>query len=346
MRSSWLFTAGIVLALTSTPAVAELVDLGIGLVTPHASLRRGGDCNEIDVEVFNNGPDGIVIDEPGLLTVTVLDTNFKEHWTTPSSLYTEVRGIPPGGRQTYTLSRIEIPTMAVINNSVKLKFQVHASGWHIAGETNYSNNVKEVQYGNVGSCTGGGGPGGNEPMGDNEDLAERAFNEAYSVFSHERCTNCHAGTTLSPRHNPTMIAGRPISSGDCYTCHHVPSSTEPIAGSGRGGPVPLSAHPTWHMAPTMPQDMAFLNMGMPLSAHDLCEKVRRNTGLGDNRAAATEVANHAERDDLVEWAFDPKCSDAAGTATVPCAGRTPAPGSHRAFVDKLREWAGFGGFCP
>lgn len=336
----------LLLALTlPTLADATLVDLGLVRVDPVGALRHGGLCNRVTVEVENRGPDAIRIDEPGLLELVVLDNVGVRHWATPINA-NPITGIAPGSRRTYSVN-IDVPT-AVLGSAqattITLKAQIHASGWHAQGETNYANNVftRGHVVSRASSCPTGGGGGNEPPPGtNNPDLAMQAFQSTIRVFQHPRCTTCHSGLSLPPSPHPSSVAGRPIGVSDCATCHHTPSPTNTIPASGIGGPVPLAnSNRPWRMAPSS------MTLTSTISARDACNQVKSRSPGATDRERAQAVATHVQDDDLVKWGFQPICS-ATMSSTGPCSNRPAVSAmTHADFVRHLSEWARHGGACP
>lgn len=161
-------------------------------------------------------------------------------------------------------------------------------------------------------------------IADKNERAVALFKEAGKVMQHARCVNCHPagdrplqGDNSHP-HQPLVVRG---SDGfgafamRCTTCHG-PANFDP-------GGVP--GNPKWHLAPI---EMAWV--GQPLA--EICAQIKdkgRNGGM-----SMEQLVHHMGEDELVGWAWNPG------------AGRTPAPGTQKAFGELIRAWVDNGGACP
>ena len=159
------------------------------------------------------------------------------------------------------------------------------------------------------------------------DARERSvavFQEAGKVIQHPRCLNCHpAGdrplqNDEGKPHQPLVmrgVDGLGAIGMRCTTCHG--------ASNFEAGRVP--GHPKWHIAPI---EMAWV--GRSLGA--ICEQVKdpkRNGGM-----TLEQIIHHMSVDDLVGWAWNPG------------PGRTPAPGTQKAFGELIHLWVETGAHCP
>jgi len=175
-------------------------------------------------------------------------------------------------------------------------------------------------------------------------LARTAFLEAFKVFSHARCVNCHpAGdaplqgedsrphTSLRLRRGTDGQGVYAIKCGNCHQSENTPGLHMPP-----GAPYPLkdgseeSAHrsePRWRLPPaTTP--MVFEKRAPGQLCRQLLDK-RKNSGL-----TPEQLVQHISHDPLVLWGWNPG------------EGRSAPPISHAAFVQKVQEWIDKGRACP
>lgn len=355
-RESWLFRVSLCLSATAVlaslcfpaPASAStVVDLAVGQVAPAGPLKNGA-CNTVEVRIRNDSNADQV--ESGRVELYVLDIATKKALWRHAGL--TVRGIQAGRTETLTFTKVEVPVPRMVNSvSVAFQARIFTTGWYRSVDNNTRNNQYLSAPDTVlasDKCGGGGGGDEPDPAG-----STAAFGEAASIFKHERCTRCHTAATLPPpatmpgSSHPTSYRGSPITPQDCGTCHHFPSSANPVPASGVGAPVPpMNSNRVWRMAP----------MGMSLdsgmSDGDICRQILRQfTGTTDAEKAAKAV-DHVNEDDLVKWAFQPRCAapgQPAGSASErdeTCANLPAAPLGHSRFVTFMRMWADKGGFCP
>lgn len=157
--------------------------------------------------------------------------------------------------------------------------------------------------------------------------AERSvalFEEAGKVLLHPRCVNCHpAGerplqTDAMRPHQPPVVRGEANMGAPgmlCTTCHH----------EANFDPAGVPGHPQWHLAPI---EMAW--EGKLLG--EICAQIKdpaRNGGKDMNA-----LVRHMAEDSLVGWGWNPG------------KGRSPAPGTQKAFGELIRAWAETGAACP
>jgi len=158
----------------------------------------------------------------------------------------------------------------------------------------------------------------------NNERAVALFREAGKVIQHPRCVNCHpagdrpAQGDDSHPHQPLVVRG-PDGLGAtamrCTTCHG-PANFDP-------GRVP--GNPKWHLAPI---EMAWVGKSLA----EICVQIKdkdRNGGM-----SMEELVHHMGEDELVGWAWNPG------------RGRTPAPGTQKAFGELIKAWVESGGACP
>jgi mono/diheme cytochrome c family protein len=178
----------------------------------------------------------------------------------------------------------------------------------------------------------------------NDTEARAAFLEAYKVFMHPRCVNCHpAGdaplrgddsrphTFFRLRRGPDGQGVFAVKCGNCHQARNQPGLHMPP-----GAPYPLKngiedqAHrnePRWHMPPAaMP--MVFEKRTPGQLCRQLLDR-RSNGGL-----TPEQLIDHVTHDPLVLWGWNPG------------EGRSTPPLSHAEFAGKVREWIEKGSACP
>lgn len=162
-------------------------------------------------------------------------------------------------------------------------------------------------------------------IADKDARAVALFAEAGKVIQSPRCLNCHpAGerptqTDRMTPHQPLVVRGEGGMGAAgglvCTTCHH--ETNFDAAG--------VPGNPKWSLAPV---EMAWQGK----SLGQICEQIKDKTRNGDRDLAA--LVEHMASDDLVGWAWHPG------------RGRTPAPGTQKAFGDIIKAWADAGAACP
>jgi hypothetical protein len=154
------------------------------------------------------------------------------------------------------------------------------------------------------------------------------FEEMAKVITHPRCLNCHPvgdrptqGDDMTP-HMPPILRGEADMGPPglkCTACH----GEENRAFTSSPGSLP--GHEPWHLAP--------VSMGWQgLSVSEICAQLKDPTRNGGRDLEA--IHEHMAEDGLVGWGWDPG------------AGRTPAPGSQKAFGALTRAWIDTGAACP
>lgn len=163
-----------------------------------------------------------------------------------------------------------------------------------------------------------------EAIKDQKERAIALFQEAGKVIQHPRCVNCHPASNRplqgddSHPHQPLVVRGDANIGAvgmRCYTCH----------GPTNFDPAELPGHPEWHLAPI---EMAWEGK----SLGEICRQIKdpdRNGGKN-----LKELVHHMAEDSLVGWGWHPG------------AGRTPAPGTQKAFGDLIAAWIEAGAECP
>jgi hypothetical protein len=160
---------------------------------------------------------------------------------------------------------------------------------------------------------------------DKKQRAVALFEEAGKVIQSPRCMNCHPATerptqtdALRP-HQPLVVRGEggmgPPGGLNCSTCHH----------DGNFDAAGVPGRPQWHLAPA---EMAW--QGRTLG--QICSQIKDPSRNGGRDMAA--LIKHVSEDSLVGWGWSPG------------AGRTPAPGTQKAFGALMKAWAAAGATCP
>jgi mono/diheme cytochrome c family protein len=155
----------------------------------------------------------------------------------------------------------------------------------------------------------------------------KAFLEAYKVFSHPRCVNCHPA------------GDRPLQ-GDRQVIHsmHIVRGTD---GLGKNGVWCSACHqdhnlPGPHMPPGSPgwqlpdADLPMVFEGR--TPRQLCQQLKDAAQNGHR--SPEELVEHVRDTPIVIWGWHPG------------EGRTPAPLSHEEFTELLTEWVEKGQACP
>jgi mono/diheme cytochrome c family protein len=178
----------------------------------------------------------------------------------------------------------------------------------------------------------------------NDAAARAAFLEAYKVFMHPRCVNCHPvgdapliGEDSRPHISFRLrrgADGQGVFAVKCGNCHQ--AQNQPGLHMPPGAPYPLKdgvedqAHrsePRWHLPPaTTP--MIFEKRTPGQLCRQLLDK-GQNGGL-----TPEQLVHHVNRDPLVLWGWEPG------------EGRSTPPLSHAEFVQKVSEWVNKGSACP
>lgn len=183
-----------------------------------------------------------------------------------------------------------------------------------------------------------GSLGGSAPPSDDAG-ARVAFLEAYKVFSHPRCVNCHpAGDAPlqgdDGRTHDFRVRrgddGRGVFAAKCSNCHQAENRPGMPAPPGAPYPSEDQAHrgePRWHLPPAA-TPMVFEKRTPGQLCRQLLDK-KQNGGL-----TPEQLVHHVSHDPLVLWGWNPG------------EGRTTPPLSHAEFVRKVREWMDKGGACP
>jgi hypothetical protein len=171
--------------------------------------------------------------------------------------------------------------------------------------------------------------------------AKAAFAEAYKVFMHPRCVNCHPagdaplrGEDSQPHSGLRLhrgVDGSGVLTLKCTNCHqssnqqgpHMPPGAPNVLGDGSLD----FTTPRWRL-PSAKTPMIFQGR----TAAELCRQLKNpqeNGGL-----SAERLIHHVSNDPLVLWGWNPG------------EGRTTPPLTHDQFVASVREWLDNGGACP
>lgn len=158
-------------------------------------------------------------------------------------------------------------------------------------------------------------------------IARAAFTEAYKVFMHPRCMNCHPDGNLPLQFDDNIPHAQRVQRGPegkgvygmkCSACHQLANLP--------GEHMPPGA-PNWHLPPPeMP--MVFQNRTPGQLARQLKDP-KQNGGK-----TLEELLHHVSSDPLVLWGWNPG------------EGRSTPPLSHAAFVSKMEEWIKNGAADP
>ena len=178
----------------------------------------------------------------------------------------------------------------------------------------------------------------------NDADARAAFLEAYKVFMHPRCVNCHPVGDAPLQGNDSRphtffrlrrgADGQGVFAVKCGNCHQ--AQNQPGLHMPPGAPFPLKdgvedqAHrgePRWRMPPAV-RPMVFEKRTPGQLCRQLLDQ-RENGGL-----TPEQLVHHVNNDPLVLWGWNPG------------EGRTTPAVSHTEFVRKVREWVDKGYACP
>ena len=153
-----------------------------------------------------------------------------------------------------------------------------------------------------------------------------AFKDAYRVFMHPRCMNCHPSGDAPLQGDDSHIHTQNVTRGPegkglyamkCSNCHQ--SANTP----GENMP---PGNPNWHLPPA---NLKMVFQGKTPAQLAVQFKDRKLTGK-----TLQEMLHHVEEDKLVAGCWNP--GD----------GRTKPPLSHEEFAAKFREWIEKGAAIP
>lgn len=169
--------------------------------------------------------------------------------------------------------------------------------------------------------------------------ARAAFQDAYKVFKHARCINCHpAGNAplqgdegrLHAFRVKRGIDGQGVFSAKCTNCHQAKNQSGMHAPPGAPDTIKEKANKgesRWHM-PSTATPLIFQNRTARQICLQLLDK-KQNGGL-----TPEQLVDHVNHDPLVLWGWSPG------------EGRTAPELTHTQFVQKVKEWIDKGGACP
>lgn len=165
------------------------------------------------------------------------------------------------------------------------------------------------------------------PATGDEAASRAAFLEAYSVFMHPRCMNCHPSGDRPLQGDDSHVHAQNVKRGPegkglyalkCSNCH------QPANVPGENMP---PGNPNWHLPhPDMP--LVFQGLSPAQLATQLKDP-KRNGGK-----TLEQLIHHVSEDTLVLGGWNP--GD----------GRTKPPLTHAEFVAKMREWVEKGAAIP
>jgi len=150
------------------------------------------------------------------------------------------------------------------------------------------------------------------------------FQEAGRVIMHPRCMNCHPDSDWPrqgdhmQRHEPPVVRGAGgfgAPGMHCNTCH----------GAANFDPGRVPGHERWVLAPI---EMAWVGK----SLGEICQQLKDPARNGGK--SLDKLVEHMAEDSLVGWGWQPG------------AGRTPVPGTQKAFGALIQAWVATGAHCP
>src|SRR5262245_33804441 len=165
------------------------------------------------------------------------------------------------------------------------------------------------------------------------DLAVRSralFSEAARVITSPRCMNCHPADNRPTQgddrhpHMPLVTRGEGgvgVPGNTCRECH----SDSNFKLDERAAYQSIPGHPRWGLAPV---EMAWQGK----TVREICQQIKDPKRNGGRDLALLQ--EHAARDDLVAWGWNPGV------------GRIPAPGTQELFGQLVQAWIDTGAECP
>jgi hypothetical protein len=153
------------------------------------------------------------------------------------------------------------------------------------------------------------------------------FLDAYAVFMHPRCANCHPsgdaplqGDDMRPHAQNVQrgVDGKGLFALKCANCHQ--------ASNLQGAHMP-PGNPNWHLPPSH-MKMVFVGR----TAAQLASQLKDPEQNGGK--SLEQILHHVEHDSLVLWGWEP--GD----------GRTTPPISHKDFVGAMKAWIDQGAPIP
>lgn len=159
-----------------------------------------------------------------------------------------------------------------------------------------------------------------------EQESANAFRQAYRVFMHPRCMNCHPAGDAPLQGDDSRIHAQNVTRGrdgkglyamKCANCHqaaNVPGENMP------------PGNPNWHLPPA--------NMKMIFQGRSVAQLARQFKDPKQTGKTLKQLLDHVEHDQLVLGCWNP--GD----------GRTKPPMSHEEFAKHFREWVEKGAVIP
>jgi hypothetical protein len=158
-------------------------------------------------------------------------------------------------------------------------------------------------------------------------VSQAAFIEAYKVFMHPRCMNCHPNGDRPLQGDDSHIHAQNVQRGPdgkglfalkCANCHqdtNLPGANMP------------PGNPNWHL---LPPEMPMVFEGR--SPRELALQMVDTKQNGGKSLA--ELLHHVTEDPLVKWGWNP--GD----------GRTLPPLTHEDFAKQMKVWINNGAVAP
>jgi mono/diheme cytochrome c family protein len=172
-----------------------------------------------------------------------------------------------------------------------------------------------------------------KPVNDKSDADKKreqesadAFRQAYRVFMHPRCMNCHPAGDAPLQGDDSRIHVQNVTRGrdgkglyamKCANCHQ----SENVAGENMP-----PGNPNWHLPPA--------SMKMVFQGRSVAQLARQFKDPKQTGKTLKQLLEHVEHDQLVLGCWNP--GD----------GRTKPPMSHEEFAKHFREWVEKGAVIP
>lgn len=166
-----------------------------------------------------------------------------------------------------------------------------------------------------------------EPLEEQQEISRTAFLEAYEVFQHPRCKNCHPSGDSPLQFDDSVPHAMSVRRGEegkgivgmqCSACHQ--QDNWPGLNTPPGAP-------NWHLPPP---DMLMVFEGK--TPGELARQLKDPQQNGGHTLA--EILHHVSADPLVLWGWDPG------------EGRSIPPLSHAEFVTLMESWIENGAVEP
>ncbi len=166
-----------------------------------------------------------------------------------------------------------------------------------------------------------------EPADADAAVSRAAFLEAYKVFVHPRCMNCHpAGDrplqgddghphAQNVNRGPSGRGKYALKCANCHQDENLPGENMP------------PGNPNWHLLP--PETPMVFQGRSPAELARQLKNPKQNGGK-----TLEQLIHHVAHDSLVLWGW------------TPGAGRTKPPLTHEEFVRNMRAWVDHGAAIP